>query len=851
LPDILLFFEQNVFLKNIFKRNFVMRRIFATLLLFFVAFIAPAYAGPCSIDGASYEDDMAFVPCPIGDTNNFLIDSGYNSARLPVGVGLSHTPIYVHNTCRYVDSRGIQNPLFIPFNTPTEWMSFVTSTVPGVHTAECCVPRPLRVTDVPVPSETCTTGWQFVGLANPDNTGQLLASQLGTGFAFENGYSEQASYPIQKLPLQRGDVGAQVPNDGLNAYVGKFYCAGEVDFGTSTSPVTVTTTSSSSSWSWSQISGTNNEVFVVGDNSSSTTSGRSVTGRSAKAVSGNASTQTVTSGKATGVTKFMGFTMQCANNQWKHTSPSCFGKTTGVEISNCPNGASGRIVTSLIRQCDGTTVSQVTENTCQQTCTPKTVTTEERQCPTGKQGKITVEVTKSCFGRKPVSNQSTAGGSCDCTTSEKITGDTCRDVCVPYTDLGSEERECPEGEEGKIKVKKKRVCHEAEDCGEMKCICEDKEQVTENTCKKICPPKTDLGTETRQCPAGQEGEIVVKKTRECREENQCGNSGHNHDNQSYGAGHDTGKQCKCKDKEETIKNTCKDVCQPYEREETFQCPAGQTGSIVKIFRKICDCPGGREEVIVKSNTCTETCPVGRKLLRSWKDSCLGGKKVYEEYEVTYISTGEECKDGSVFGYNLNEDGSVRECEKTTPGQCLTRKETIRVKNSCWFSPLVLDMGADGLDLSSLENSGVKFDMDLDGINDPTGWIGTQEAFLVLDKNNDGLINNRSEMFGNLDAYENGFSLLASYDDNNDGVMDNRDWIFSRLRLWIDSNSDGVSQPEELFTLPSLDVTSINLAFTSPGTILDGNLLGQQSSFTFGSGTTADIFDVWFAVEGSK
>jgi hypothetical protein len=835
-----------------------MRRILATLLLSMIAFAAPAYAGPCSIDGASYEDDMAFVPCPVGDTNNFLIESGYNSARLPVNVTLSQTPIYVHNMCRYVDSRGTTNPLFIPFNTPSEWLSFIGANVPGVHVAECCVPRNLRITDVPVPSETCSSGWQFVGLADPSDTSKTIATQLGSGFAFENGYSENASYPIQKLPLQRDDVGAQVPNDGLNAYVGKFYCAGEVDFSTSTSPVTVTNTSTSSSYSWSQISGSNNEVFVLNGNSNST-SGRSITGRSAKAVSQNVTTETVTSGKASNVTKFMGFTMQCVNHDWKHTSPSCFGKTTGLQISQCPNNSSGRIVTAIIRQCDGTTVSQVTENTCQQACTPKTVTTDERQCPTGKQGKITVEVTKSCFGRKPVSNQSTSGGSCDCSTSEKIISDTCRDVCVPETDLGIEERQCPEGETGKIKVKKKRICREAEDCGVSQCVCENKEEVIENTCKKICPPSTDIGTETRQCPPGQAGAITVKKTRECKEENVCGNSGHNHSQQSYGSSHNTGTQCKCTDKETITSNTCKDVCEPYEREETFQCPAGQTGSIVKIFRRVCDCPGGREEVIVKSNTCKETCEVGTKVLRTWKESCtlgLGGKKTMEEREITYIATGNECLDEGTSslpeGFGLEGSGEYTPvCKnKAKPGQCLKRKETIRTKNPCWISPLVLDLGGDGLDLSSMDQSGVKFDMDLDGIKDPTGWIGTQEAFLVLDKNNDGVINNRSEMFGNLDAYENGFSLLASYDDNNDGVIDNRDWIFPRLRLWIDSNSDAVSQPEELFTLLSMDVASINLAYTSPGTVLDGNLLGQQSSFTYGSGTTADIFDVWFMVEGS-
>jgi hypothetical protein len=141
---------------------------------------------------------------------------------------------------------------------------------------------------------------------------------------------------------------------------------------------------------------------------------------------------------------------------------------------------------------------------------------------------------------------------------------------------------------------------------------------------------------------------------------------------------------------------------------------------------------------------------------------------------------------------------------------------------CPPSPIILDLNGQGFDLTSAAG-GVFFDMAGTGNPVQMGWIaeGADNAFLAL-PGPDGLIHNGTQLFGNFTPqpqsdHPNGFAALAVYDlpangGNGDGIIDNRDAIWLKLRLWIDTNHDGISQPEELHTLPSLGVNSISLTY---------------------------------------
>jgi RHS repeat-associated protein len=180
----------------------------------------------------------------------------------------------------------------------------------------------------------------------------------------------------------------------------------------------------------------------------------------------------------------------------------------------------------------------------------------------------------------------------------------------------------------------------------------------------------------------------------------------------------------------------------------------------------------------------------------------------------------------------------------------------------WEDPLVLTLDGRPIHLTSV-GTGVWFDVDGDGVREPVAWTraGSTAALLVLDLDGDGLITTGAEIFGmpvgaprrgKPAAGENSFTLLAAYDDpanggNGDGMISAVDVVFSRLRLWVDANHDGVSQPDELVPLAMAGVVSIELTYRSTGRRDGhGNFYRYRGAGHLTSGRSVPIWDVFLA-----
>jgi hypothetical protein len=225
-------------------------------------------------------------------------------------------------------------------------------------------------------------------------------------------------------------------------------------------------------------------------------------------------------------------------------------------------------------------------------------------------------------------------------------------------------------------------------------------------------------------------------------------------------------------------------------------------------------PGG--SLKLEGSYTTSTCISAYNIGTSWTSpaSCTN-------YPATATCPIDLQPEGSTCAFCSNLCGSVclndlALCEDGSAPQCVGGTEPY-----CPTTPIIIDALGQGFHLTNMKG-GVKFTFNGDSLQ--TSWTDPRysNAWLVLDRNGNGIIDDASELFGEFtpqppSPQPNGYKALAVFDDpryggNGNGRIDPGDAIYSHLLLWVDRNHDGISQPDELLTLPQAGVFAIGLDY---------------------------------------
>lgn len=204
-----------------------------------------------------------------------------------------------------------------------------------------------------------------------------------------------------------------------------------------------------------------------------------------------------------------------------------------------------------------------------------------------------------------------------------------------------------------------------------------------------------------------------------------------------------------------------------------------------------------------------------------------------EYEMSSVTIEGKLVDHQGTQIEINLSVAMERSYRETEADLRIRA------NAQLRDPLVINFNDEAVALS---NQRISFDINSDGIDEQIPTFQSNSAYIALDKNGDGLINNGSELFGAQSG--NGFVDLAEYDEDGNGFIDRADTVYTHLQAF--DPGTGSLRPLHLIGVGALALDSTH----SPFSLTDDNnsKLGQVRSTGFyvnnnGSAGTLQQIDI--------
>ena len=190
-------------------------------------------------------------------------------------------------------------------------------------------------------------------------------------------------------------------------------------------------------------------------------------------------------------------------------------------------------------------------------------------------------------------------------------------------------------------------------------------------------------------------------------------------------------------------------------------------------------------------TASQAGPIGGKNV--WTKTTVQSAFVTEAEHTAFQTTGvAKTADGREINFGVTLEMSSAFC---------AQYNSMSQEDYVVTDPLVINLDTN---VASVTEQKFMFDLDADGTQDEISFVGKGSGFLTLDKNQDGIINDGSELFGT--ANGDGFADLAAYDSDKNGWIDENDNIFRQLQIWTKDEEGN----DKLYSLKEAGVGALYL-----------------------------------------
>lgn len=188
---------------------------------------------------------------------------------------------------------------------------------------------------------------------------------------------------------------------------------------------------------------------------------------------------------------------------------------------------------------------------------------------------------------------------------------------------------------------------------------------------------------------------------------------------------------------------------------------------------------------------------GEKRL-GWSLEISSSYSLHEEQSLSFSSSGKiVTEEGKELNFSLNFQMS-REFS-------LTQSTMFRAGDRL-SDPLILSFDGG----KPIAEGSFSFDLLQGGNKENIPLLSANSAFLTIDKNRDGTVNDGGELFGPKTG--NGFEELIRYDNDRNGWIDDNDPVFKTLRLWFKSAEDEKSVTLQEAGIGALSLRPVNTSY---------------------------------------